>query len=156
MSNNKWMDDPVLEGISNEKLEMLTKIIEGAKGMEPKQMLTYFIQQSNAAGKQGINFTNSETDLILNVLKEGMTPEEIKRIDTVKRIMAMLEKINEPAKILNDRILVVYGISIVSFNEQPKIRPALFFTNAGLILLSKSQKNCPGVNELINSMTAFL
>lgn len=43
-------------------------------------------------GKQGINFTNSETDLILNVLKEGMTPEEIKRIDTVKRIMAMLEK----------------------------------------------------------------
>ena len=55
-------------------------------------MLTYFIQQSNAAGKQGINFTNSETDLILNVLKEGMTPEEIKRIDTVKRIMAMLEK----------------------------------------------------------------
>ena len=76
MSNNKWMDDPVLEGISNEKLEMLT----------------YFIQQSNAAGKQGINFTNSETDLILNVLKEGMTPEEIKRIDTVKRIMAMLEK----------------------------------------------------------------
>ena len=23
MSNNKWMDDPVLEGISNEKLEML-------------------------------------------------------------------------------------------------------------------------------------
>ena len=92
MSNNKWMDDPVLVGISNEKLEMLTKIIEGAKGMEPKQMLTYFIQQSNAAGKQGINFTNSETDLILNVLKEGMTPEEIKRIDTVKRIMAMLEK----------------------------------------------------------------
>ena len=80
MSNNKWMDDPVLEGISNEKLEMLTKIIEGAKGMEPKQMLTYFIQQSNAAGKQGINFTNSETDLILNVLKEGMTPEEIKRM----------------------------------------------------------------------------
>ena len=45
MSNNKWMDDPVLNGISNEKLEMLTKIIEGAKGMEPKQMLTYFMQR---------------------------------------------------------------------------------------------------------------
>ena len=156
MSNNKWMDDPVLEGISNEKLEMLTKIIEGAKGIEPKQMLTYFIQQSNAAGKQGINFTNSETDLILNVLKEGMTPEEIKRIDTVKRIMAMLEKNKRTGKNSKwQEFLIVYGISIVSFNEQPKIRPALFFTNAGLILLSKSQKNRPGVNELINSMTAF-
>ena len=73
-------------------MEVLTKILNGAGDMDAKQMLTYFIQQSNAAGKQAINFTNSETDLILNVLKEGMTPEEIKRIDTVKRIMAMLEK----------------------------------------------------------------
>ena len=92
MINNKWMENPILSDISTEKMEVLTKILNGAGDMDAKQMLTYFIQQSNAAGKQGINFTNSETDLILNVLKEGMTPEEIKRIDTVKRIMAMLEK----------------------------------------------------------------
>ena len=92
MSNNKWMDDPLLNGISNEKLEALTKIIEGAKGMEPKQMFTYFIQQSNMAGKQGINFTNAETELILNVLKEDMSPEEIKRIDMVKQIMNSLSR----------------------------------------------------------------
>lgn len=92
MSNNKWMDDPLLNGISNEKLEALTKIIEGAKGMDPKQMFTYFIQQSNMAGKQGINFTNAETELILNVLKEDMSPEEIKRIDMVKQIMNSLSK----------------------------------------------------------------
>lgn len=92
MANNKWMDDPVLENISSEKLEMLTKIIEGAQGMEAKQMLTYFIRQSNAAGKQGINFTNAETDLILNVLKENMSQEEIKRIDMVKKIVEMVGK----------------------------------------------------------------
>ena len=82
MSNNKWMDDPVLNGISNEKLEILTKIIEGAKGMEPKQMLTYFIQQANMA----------ETDLILNVLKENMSPEEIKRIDMIRQIVNSISK----------------------------------------------------------------
>ena len=92
MSNNKWMDDPVLNGISNEKLEVLTNIIEGSKGMEPKQMLTYFIQQSTMAGKQGINFSNAETELILNVLKEDMSPEEIKRIDMVKKIVSMVGK----------------------------------------------------------------
>ena len=92
MSNNKWMDDPVLNGISNEKLEVLTQIIEGAKGMEPKQMFTYFIRQSNMAGKKGINFTNAETDLILNVLKENMSPEEIKRIDMVKQIVNSLSR----------------------------------------------------------------
>ena len=92
MSNNKWMDDPVLEGISNEKLEMLTKIIEGAKGMEPKQMLTYFIKETNQASKNGINFTDKETDAILEVLKADMSPEEIKRIDTIKRMVSMLGK----------------------------------------------------------------
>ena len=92
MSNNKWMDDPVLEGISKERLEVLTNIIEGAKGMEPKDMFTYFIRQSNMAGKQGINFTNAETELILNVLKEDMSPEEIKRVDMVKQIVNSLQK----------------------------------------------------------------
>ena len=88
MSNNKWMDDPVLEGISKERLEVLTNIIEGAKGMEPKDI----IRQSNMAGKQGINFTNAETELILNVLKEDMSPEEIKRVDMVKQIVNSLSK----------------------------------------------------------------
>ena len=92
MSNNKWMDDPVLDGISKERLEVLTNIIEGAKGMEPKDMFTYFIKQSNMAGKQGINFTNAETELILNVLKEDMSPEEIKRVDMVKQIVNSLSK----------------------------------------------------------------
>lgn len=92
MSANKWMDDPVLKGISNDKLEILTTIIEGSKGMEPKKMLTYFITQSNNAGKKGIHFTDEETNLILNVLKQDMTPEEIKRIDMVKQMIAMLNQ----------------------------------------------------------------
>jgi len=44
------------------------------------------------AGKQGINFTNAETELILNVLKEDMSPEEIKRVDMVKQIVNSLSK----------------------------------------------------------------
>lgn len=28
MSNNEWMNDPVLSGISNEKLKILTDIVE--------------------------------------------------------------------------------------------------------------------------------
>lgn len=92
MINNKWMDDPVLSGISNEKMEILTKILDSSNGMEPKQMLTYFIQESNKASKNGINFTDAETDAILNVLKSDMTPAEIKKIDTIKKMVNMLAK----------------------------------------------------------------
>ena len=92
MSNNKWMDDPILNNISTEKLEALTKIIEGAKGMDPKKMFVFFLTESNNARKNGVNFTNEETELILNVLKQNMTAEEIKRIDTVRKMVSMIEK----------------------------------------------------------------
>lgn len=92
MINNKWMDDPVLSGISNEKMEILTKILDNSGGMEPKQMLTYFIQESNKASKNGINFTDAETDAILNVFKADMTPEEIKKIEMIKKMVSMISK----------------------------------------------------------------
>lgn len=92
MINNKWMDDPVLSGISNEKMEILTKILDSSNGMEPKQMLTYFIQESNKASKEGINFTDTETDTILNVLKQDMSPAEIKKIDTIRKMANMIAK----------------------------------------------------------------
>lgn len=92
MVNNKWMDDPVLSGISNEKLEILTKILDGSNGLEPKQMLAHFIQESNMASKNGINFTDAETNAILNVLKADMSPEEVKKIDMIRKMVGMISK----------------------------------------------------------------
>ena len=59
MINNKWMENPVLSDISPEKMEVLTKILNGAGDMDAKQMLTYFIKETNQASKNGINFTFS-------------------------------------------------------------------------------------------------
>ena len=92
MINNKWMENPVLSDISTEKMEVLTKILNGAGDMDAKQMLTYFIKETKQASKNGINFTDKETDAILEVLKADMSPEEIKRIDTIKRMVSMLGK----------------------------------------------------------------
>lgn len=90
--NNQWMDNPALNGISDEKLEVLNKILSGSSGMEPKQMLTYFIRESNSASKNGINFTNDETEAILSVLKTRMKPEDVKKIDMLKKMVAMISK----------------------------------------------------------------
>lgn len=92
MENNKWMDDPVLEGISPEKLKILTEIVENSEGKSAKELMTYFIKSTNNAAKEGIYFNNDETELIVNVLKQGMTEEEIKRIDTVRKLANMMSK----------------------------------------------------------------
>lgn len=92
MSNNKWMEDPVLEGISPEKLKILTEIVENADGKEPNELIAYFLKSTSAAAKKGIYFNNDETELIVNVLKQGMNEEEIKRIETVRKLAKMMSK----------------------------------------------------------------
>lgn len=94
--NNKWMDDPVLSGIDEEKFKILKTIMDNANGLEPKQMLSYFISESTKASKQGINFTDEETDAILNVLKADMKPADIKKIETIKKFVSMISKKNGP------------------------------------------------------------
>lgn len=94
MIDNKWMENPVLAYISPEKMEILTNILGGAGDRDAKQMLTYFIKETNQASKNGINFTNEETDAILSVLKADMSPEEIKKIDMIRKMVANLSKRN--------------------------------------------------------------
>jgi len=92
MKGNKWMDNPAFSGISDEKLEILTKIIEGAENKSPKEMITYFLKSTKEAAGKGIYFNNEETDLIVNVLKENMTPEEIKKLDTLRKMSQIMSK----------------------------------------------------------------
>ncbi|MCR5736775.1 MAG: hypothetical protein K6G64_03900 [Eubacterium sp.] len=93
--NNQWMDHPVLNNISEEKMNILSHIINGAKGMEPKQMLTYFIQQSGQAASQGITFSDEETNLILDVITTDMSQADKKRVQTIQRMVQMMSKRNK-------------------------------------------------------------
>lgn len=92
MNNDNWMNDPVLSGISNEKLKILTDIVENTGEMDAKQMIPYFIKASNEATKQGASFTDDETNLILNVLKSKMSPKEQQRVETVRKLANMMVK----------------------------------------------------------------
>lgn len=89
-SNNSWMNDPILKNISKEKMDVLNNILSTSKNLEPKQMLAHFIQESNNASKNGVNFTDEETEAIMKVLKPNMTPEELKKIDMIKKMVKII------------------------------------------------------------------
>ena len=92
MSTNQWMDDPVLKGISEDKLKILTAILENAGEKQPKELMRYFLQSTANAAKDGIYFNDSETELILSVLKQRMSKDELKRVETVRRLANMIAK----------------------------------------------------------------
>lgn len=95
MDNKEWMDNPILSGISPEKLSVLTNIIESADSKSPKELITYFVTETSKASKQGIYFNDDETNLIVDVLKQNMTEEEIKKIDTIRKLANMMAKKNK-------------------------------------------------------------
>lgn len=85
-----WKNDPRLNQISPEKLNMLTNIVQNSKGLPNEALIPFFLNQTAAAGSKGINFSDAETELIIEVLKAGMTPEQIKQIDLVKKLSVMI------------------------------------------------------------------
>jgi hypothetical protein len=86
------MDDPVLSGVSDEKLEFLTNVIQNSKGMNPQQMLTYFMKESGQASQRGMIFSDEETAAILKILTADMSPSDKKKVETIQKMVSMISK----------------------------------------------------------------
>ena len=54
--------------------------------------MPYFLSITKKAQAQGISFNDSETEVILNILKKKMSPADIKKIDMIKNLTQMITK----------------------------------------------------------------
>ncbi len=62
------------------------------KSGNAKEMSNMILGAANAAKKEGISFTPNETDLIVEILKQNMNPEEQRKADQLLHIMRNLKK----------------------------------------------------------------
>ena len=91
MSNNKWMDDPVLEGISKERLEVLL-ILSKVQKVWSLRICLHILSDNLTWLENKALISQMPNRIDSNVLKEDMSPEEIKRVDMVKQIVNSLSK----------------------------------------------------------------
>ena len=92
MSNIDWKSYPGLNGISPEKLNMLTSILSQAESVKSDALIPFFLKSASEANKKGISFSDSETDLILNVLKTRMSKQDIQKIDAIRKLSQIIAK----------------------------------------------------------------
>ncbi len=92
MADKEWMNNPALENIDPEKLKLLTEMVEQAESKNKDELLSFFLAINSKAASQGINFNDAETEIILDVLKKKMSPQDIKKIETIRSISNMLSK----------------------------------------------------------------
>ena len=62
--------------------------MEASKGKNSDSIMPLFMQANQKMQQQGLQFTSEESQLILDMLKQDMTPEERKRIEMMQSILA--------------------------------------------------------------------
>lgn len=86
MNQTDWMSDPTLSHIPKAKLEFLQKMVFDSKTLSKKEMLPFLLSLSKVSKENNIQFSKEEMDLIVQVLRQYSSPEELSKIN---KIMSM-------------------------------------------------------------------
>ena len=90
--DSDWMKNPSLAGIDPAKLAMLQSLASQGSQKSQSEMLPFLMAAASSSRKNGTQFSRDEIDLIVEVLKNGKSKEEIARIDRMMQIMKMMKK----------------------------------------------------------------
>ncbi|MCD7761665.1 MAG: hypothetical protein LUI14_00430 [Lachnospiraceae bacterium] len=91
MSDNNWMNTPALGGIDPAKLQMLASLAEQAQKKDKSEVMP-FLMALSGGGSDDISFNSDETEAIINALKAGKSPQEIKKMDKILSVMKKIKK----------------------------------------------------------------
>ena len=92
MNSPSWKDHPTLKKMDERKLNWLEKLADQTSKQKPDNILPFLLAVNASAKKKGIRFTDEETDVILCVLRENLTPEEQGRVDSVRKMLSGMAK----------------------------------------------------------------
>ena len=88
----EWMNHPSLKNIDPVKLQMLMSLADQGKNKSQKELLPFLMAAAAQSRSCQNTFSREETDLILNVLKQGRSPEEIARIDQMTDLIRRMKR----------------------------------------------------------------
>lgn len=94
MNPSDLLNNPQLNDISPEKLALLMELAQknSTSGNTPKDMADSLKNASETAKQEGMNFSNGERDMIIEVLKQGMSPQEQKKVDLLMQMMNSMKR----------------------------------------------------------------
>lgn len=98
LESQSWNNDPSLAQMDPKKLSLLMDMAKNVNGQTPDSLMPFLMSLMTKSREQGLTFTDAETDLILNVLRQNMSPEEQSRIDMIRQMVRAMEKSQNSGK----------------------------------------------------------
>lgn len=87
MDNDIFSNNPLLKDMSPEKLQFLLNFANTKKPVNMQEMMPFLLSFANSAKSQNLQFSSNETELLFNVLKQNMSPEEAAKADKIIQLM---------------------------------------------------------------------
>lgn len=88
--NEDWKQDPKLKNMDVNKLNFLTSFAKKVETAPKDQIISSLLTMNMEAQKKGIRFSDQETDILVSILSSNMTPEDRKKLDTLKMLSKKL------------------------------------------------------------------
>lgn len=89
-TENNWKQNPRLRMMSQEKLDYITAFADRISKLPKDQLTSAFMTMQLETSQSGIQFNDQETDLLVSVLTERMSPAEKKRMETLRLLAKKL------------------------------------------------------------------
>ena len=87
MDSNLFQNNKAFQNLTPEKLQFLLNFANMKKPTKTQEMLPFLLASMNQAKKENIQFSQPETDLLIEVLKQNLSKEECEKIDKIMNIM---------------------------------------------------------------------
>ena len=79
--------DPRLKSMHPLKREILLRLSNSQSTMTPEQMLPQLMEINTELQKRDLSFSRAESEIVLDVLSEGMSPQEKQKINMIKSML---------------------------------------------------------------------
>ncbi len=86
-SGQNWMDNPALAGIDPSRLQMLSSLAAQAQNKNQNELLPFLMAAASQKNTGNMSFRPDEIETIINVMKIGKSPQEIRQIDRICSLM---------------------------------------------------------------------
>jgi hypothetical protein len=85
--NQSWKKNPALCKMDPRKLEIMELLAKECHGKPLEYILPNLMAASSRLAEYNISFTNEETGIIIDALKENMSEQERQRLDMLRSLI---------------------------------------------------------------------
>lgn len=80
-------NDPRLKNLHPLKKQILYRLSHTSTSSSPEEMLPQLMEINNELKKRDLSFSKAESELVIDILAEGMSPQDRQRINMIKGML---------------------------------------------------------------------